>query len=175
MRKNSVIVEWLLTRELRRIEMVTRKNLDAELTIRIDSKSGNQLEKIALKLDTSVGEIVREAISQFVDQIEESLQEEKQNIKSNEVLQCHEILKEVLPNVENWKGLNDQLIKYGIEYYERGGGLALRWTTDKKYICKASEVGPGYSRLIKKFNSPFPNHSAQWLADRVLKLKKNSN
>jgi hypothetical protein len=59
--------------------------------------------------------------------------------------------------------------KYGLEYFERGGGLAIRRIDNADYVCKASEAGPSYSKLIKRFGEPFPGHSHDWLAERVLR------
>jgi len=49
-----------------------------------------------------------------------------------------------------------------------GGGLALHdWPGDRR-LCKASELGFSYSRLMRRFSSPFPEHPHAWLAARML-------
>lgn len=39
-----------------------------------------------------------------------------------------------------------------------GGGLALHSLGTGKRLAKASDVGPGYSELIRKFKAGFPGH-----------------
>src|SRR6056297_3298127 len=44
-----------------------------------------------------------------------------------------------------------------------GGGLALHdWPADRR-ICKASELGFSYTRLMRRFGTPFPDHPHTWL------------
>jgi predicted transcriptional regulator len=148
-----------------------RKKLDIELSLRISSALASRLEQLALELDTTVGEIAREALDLHLSDLEAALQSKPSCDDADAISQCQSILKDVLPRVSTWKQLQKELNEYGIEYFERGGGLALRWSTDGDYICKASVAGPGYSVLIKKFKSGFPNHKHAWLADRILKSK----
>jgi len=77
------------------------------------------------------------------------------------------LVAEGLTAATDWQDMQAALRRGGVEYFEKGGGLALRCAADGAYVCKASAVGPGYSELMKHFG-PFPEHSHEWLAKRVL-------
>ena len=65
--------------------------------------------------------------------------------------------------------MQNELAKHDLEYFERGGGISIQVKSTSCLICKASAVGPGYSRLMQKFGAPFPGHSHTWLAEKMLK------
>lgn len=78
-----------------------------------------------------------------------------------------------LAKSSNWAEMQAALAEDDLEYFERGGGLAIRVRSTGAYVCKGSEVGPGYMKLIGKFRAPFPGHSAVWLAEKVLQRAPN--
>jgi hypothetical protein len=82
--------------------------------------------------------------------------------------QVRDTVQRALQTSRGWADLQRTLRMSDLEYVECGRGLAVRRKSDATIICKASEVGPGYFLLIKRFQSPFPGHRHQWLADRVL-------
>ena len=51
---------------------------------------------------------------------------------------------------------------------EAGGGLALHHSVDGARVCKASELGHSYSKLMRRFREPFPGHAHSHLARRIL-------
>lgn len=71
----------------------------------------------------------------------------------------------------SWGVLAEKLAVHGLEYFERGGGLAVRSIPSGRIICKASQVGPGYSELMRKLQCPFPGHAHTWLAEKALSIK----
>jgi hypothetical protein len=77
-------------------------------------------------------------------------------------------LEETLHWSNTWPELFAEIAKLNLELTPKGGGLCVRWKDTKTEICKASEVGLPYSRLIKHFGKPFPGHPHQRLADRIL-------
>ena len=85
------------------------------------------------------------------------------------------IVTQALNASASWSELASYLAAHDLEYFERGGGLAVRSKISGSTMCKASEVGPGYSKLIKRFRSPFPGHSATWLAESVLGKESSVN
>jgi superfamily I DNA and RNA helicase len=88
--------------------------------------------------------------------------------KTGTGIDAETIVAELLSRSRSWNDLQQGLAKHDLEYYERGGGLALRNISSGSHVCKASDVGPGYGALIAKFKAPFPGHSHQWLAENVL-------
>lgn len=69
---------------------------------------------------------------------------------------------------DGWDDLQQRLKKKGYVLRAAGGGLALhRWPEDQR-LCKASELGFGYSALVNKFRASFPGHSHTWIEKRAL-------
>ena len=65
--------------------------------------------------------------------------------------------------------LEENLESLGFEFRPAGGGLALHRIEDGERLCKASELGFSYSRLIERFGEGLPGHAHTWIAERVLK------
>jgi hypothetical protein len=87
---------------------------------------------------------------------------------SDELEGLRQVIEKTLCGASSWNDIQDRLAEYGVEYYPRGGGLAIRGAKGGAHICKASDVGPGYSALISKIRAPFPGHSHHWISDRIL-------
>lgn len=68
----------------------------------------------------------------------------------------------------DWDDLQKRLAHHGYTFRERGGGLALFCTKTAAHICKATDLGWTYSKLMRRFDAPFPGHSHFRLAERVL-------
>ncbi len=68
----------------------------------------------------------------------------------------------------SWEDLKVRLHNKGFELRPSGGGLALHRLPVGDRICKASELGFSYSRLIERFAAPFPGHRHTWVAERAL-------
>ncbi len=66
------------------------------------------------------------------------------------------MFKAALRRSTTWEDLQVALRSEDLELAPRGGGLVLRSLTDQSDICKASELGYGYSSLIKRFQAGFP-------------------
>ena len=78
------------------------------------------------------------------------------------------LIAKALMGADGWEELQASLADRGFTYVEKGGGLAIKRLRDGALVCKASQVGPGYAELIRRFRAPFPGHSHVWLAERIL-------
>lgn len=67
---------------------------------------------------------------------------------------------------QNWNDIQARLRQKGFILREAGGGLALHSYPADQRICKASELGFSYGKLMQRLSAPFPGHSHQWLADK---------
>jgi hypothetical protein len=151
---------------------------DEKVEVRLPSHIKTQLTNLAVDLDITLGQLMRLAVKALLDEYDQSSSDDndeettnsvsKQNVKVRRVEECRVVIAEMLKTASSWSHAQTILKSYGLEYFERGGGLAVRWFEDQEYICKASEAGPGYSKLISKFSAAFPGHSHTWLAERVL-------
>jgi len=67
----------------------------------------------------------------------------------------------------NWTDLSDRLRVKGFALREAGAGLALVRLSGGERIAKASDLGYSYSRLMRRFQAPFPGHSHAYLFERA--------
>jgi hypothetical protein len=68
----------------------------------------------------------------------------------------------------SWAEVQEALRTDDLQLAPRGGGLVLQSLSGKGNVTKASDLGYGYSSLIKRFGAGFPGHPHTWLAERVL-------
>lgn len=73
-----------------------------------------------------------------------------------------------LADADSWADLARRLAAKGYALREAGGGLALYSHPEGRRLCKASELGFSYGRLVRRFRTPLPGHSHTWLAERFL-------
>lgn len=64
-----------------------------------------------------------------------------------------------LADGRDWSDIDTRLKRKGYQLRESGGGLALYSWPDGARVCKASELGFSYTRLMRRIGTPFPNHS----------------
>ncbi|WP_306155044.1 hypothetical protein [Roseovarius sp. MMSF_3281] len=63
--------------------------------------------------------------------------------------------------------LQARLAAKGYTLREAGAGLALHCRDSGDKRAKASDLGYSYSRLLRRFNAPFPGHSHAYLFNRA--------
>lgn len=131
---------------------------------------GDNLRTAALDLaekhDLSLGQLVRNALSREVARHRNA----KPPVRADEQLLAplRARLAPDLAHAVSWLDLDERLRSKGYVLRVAGGGLALHdWPGDRR-ICKASELGFSYSKLMRRFRTPFPSHPHRWLADRML-------
>ena len=153
------------------------EKLECELILRLSKNQLSQIIRIAKFFDITEGEVIRYALQEYFNlnhnlftavSAESSQSKEEFELDEQAIAECSATIKEVLPRSKSWSELQKNFAEFGLEYFERGGGLAIRWKYDQRYVCKASQAGPGYSALIKRFRAPFPGHAHSWLAERIL-------
>ena len=69
---------------------------------------------------------------------------------------------------QGWDDLQNRLQLKGYMLREAGAGLALHRHPCGTRVCKASDLGNSYARLMRRFLTPFPNHSHRYLPERIL-------
>ena len=75
---------------------------------------------------------------------------------------------EALTKSRDWASLRFHLDRHGIAYHPAGKGLIVIDASTGEVLCKASEVGPGYGDLVRRFGQGFPGHPKPWLAEEAL-------
>jgi len=120
---------------------------------------------LAAQRDITVGQLLRDLLAREI-----SRARAKPPVRADErlVAPLRARLAGDLATARGWDDLDARLRAKGYVLRAAGGGLALHdWPGDHR-ICKASELGFSYSRLMRRFRAPFPGHSHTWLAERML-------
>jgi len=149
---------------------------EVEITIRLPRKLADDVEKTAQEYDLTIGAVVREALTSFIQRKQRQNGAECEGGERSDCVKgsssMHESLKplmaEAVKESKNWDELQELLSLNGLEIAPKGGGLVLRSVDSKHEICKASDLDFPYRRLIKNYKCGFPGHSHQWLVDKVL-------
>jgi hypothetical protein len=143
-----------------------------EVKVRLSEEISDKLARRALSRGVSVGAIIREALGEFLDQVPR-----KSNLEPAQTNTSLGEIKSILANAvnlsTNWADLRKHLAENDLELAPKGGGLVVRSTSSDSELCKASEVGFAYSKLIERFGEGLPGHH-EWLAERVLAKKAKS-
>jgi hypothetical protein len=71
---------------------------------------------------------------------------------------------EALYASHSWGQMQAALRARGLQYVPAGGGLNLIDPETAEVLCKASQVGPGYQDLVRRFGAGFPSHGRRGLA-----------
>ncbi len=71
---------------------------------------------------------------------------------------------EALYASHSWGQMQATLRARGLQYVPAGGGLNLIDPETDEVLCKASQVGPGYQDLVRRFGAGFPGHGRRGLA-----------
>ncbi|WP_127114696.1 hypothetical protein [Shimia sediminis] len=122
---------------------------------------------LAKDADISVGQLVRCALEAETKRRTTPAKTPK---RADEPLlaSLRKLLARDLAVAVSWPDLTTRLADKGFAFREAGGALALHSHPAGTRLCKASELGYGYAALLRRFGKPFPGHSHQKLAERVI-------
>lgn len=124
------------------------------------------LLKIARDQDVTPGQILRKVLAKEITRHTHA----RPPVRADEQLiaPLRARLANDLAHATCWADLKTRLNRKGFELREAGGGLALHVLPGGERVCKASELGFSYGRLMRRFRQPYPGHAHSWLADRFL-------
>lgn len=71
-------------------------------------------------------------------------------------------------DVKTWEDFIDLLARDQLLLKPAGGGLTYYSANNGSRLAKASDVGPSYSDMIRRFKCGFPGHTQPRIVDRVL-------
>ncbi|MGJ8622712.1 MAG: ribbon-helix-helix protein, CopG family [Yoonia sp.] len=118
------------------------------------------LRHLAGEEDTSVDQIVRDAIKK--DLYRRSRAKTAQRADERRVAPLRALLADDLTYATGWDDLQARLQRKGYHLREAGGGVSL-YDAHGARVCKGSDLGYSYSRLMRRFKAPFPGHSHRYL------------
>lgn len=134
--------------------------------IKLSSPLRQEARRLASDRDISVGQLIRDVLSREIARARNA----KPPVRADErlVAPLRARLAPDLAEAQNWNDLHQRLQAQGYDLRVAGGGLALHELATSRRLCKASELGFSYSRLMRRFGAPHPGHPHRWLADRML-------
>jgi hypothetical protein len=135
------------------------------VTLHLPPETRAALAAAAAAEDVSVGQIIRRAIDRELRRLSPA----KTPVRADErlVAPLRALLADDLAFSRTWAELCDRLARKGFLLVESGGGLLLRRLSDGARLCKGSELGYSYARLLERFGAPFPGHSHRAVLHRV--------
>jgi hypothetical protein len=136
-----------------------------DITLRLSAPMIAALKTVAGDEDCSVGQIIRDAIGRDLQRREKA----KTPVRADErlVAPLRALLAEDFAYAVDWSDLFSRLRVKGFRLAEAGGGLVLLDHATGERLCKGSELGYGYSQLLRKFDAAFPGHAHNWVLNRV--------
>ncbi|NSX54057.1 hypothetical protein [Parasulfitobacter algicola] len=122
------------------------------------------LQKIAAEEGVEAGDIVRDAIKRDLFRRSRA----KKSVRTDErlVAPLRALLADDFAFATGWKDLQARLSVKGYMLQEAGAGLALFEIGNNRRVAKASDFGTSYTKLMRRFNAPFPGHSHIYIFER---------
>jgi hypothetical protein len=118
--------------------------------------------------DETPGAILRDLVRLEVQRCERRKAKSAEGIDERLLVRLRLLVAEVLAQVESWGTLQALLRDRGLRFTPAGGGLVLIDLATGATLAKASQVGPPYLALVRRFGTGFPGHPNPGLAARTL-------
>lgn len=140
--------------------------MNHSIQIKLSDELLRAAKTICAEEDITTGQLVRDLLAKEINRRRKA----RSPIRADERLLAplRARLAPEFAAAQNWSELQNRLKRCGYTLQPAGGGLALHIWPDGTRVCKASELGFGYSRLIQRFRAAFPGHAHTWLAERIL-------
>jgi len=130
-------------------------------------------EEIARERDITLGQFIRGLVSAEISRRKNARPPNRADEQLIAPLRAR--LATPLATSTNWPDLQDKLAHHDVILREAGGGLAVHRLSTGERLCKASELGFSYSKLMRRFDAPFPGHAHSWLAARMLDQEEDDD
>lgn len=129
-------------------------------TIQIPPEMAAALRQIAGDEDTSVGAVIRDAVKR--DLYRRTRAKTARRADERLVAPLRALLADDLAYATGWDDLQARIARKGYQLREAGGGIALHDAAGAR-VCKGSDLGYSYSRLMRRFDAPFLGHRHRYL------------
>lgn len=123
--------------------------------IRLHDVQLSALRKLAADRDVSPGQVIRDCLDA---EIRRALKPVKTPNRADErlVAPLRALLADDLAYAQSWDDLNARLHRKGYHLAESGGGaVLLDWPCGRR-LCKGSELGYPYRKLVERFGRLYP-------------------
>ena len=124
-----------------------------DVTFRLPPEAVEGLRRLAADRDVTPGQVVRDLLKREIGR------KAKRSDRADEplVARLQRLLAVPMADATSWSDLNNRLGRAGFQLRPAGGGLTLHDAQGAR-LCKSSELGFAYSRLVKRFGCPMPGH-----------------
>jgi hypothetical protein len=127
-----------------------------DVTIRMPGEMAAAVEALAARHDVTPGQVVRHAIA---EELRRRSKPAKTPNRADErlVASLQTLLAAEIARATGWEDLDRRLTAKGYRLMAAGGGCSL-FTTGGRKLCKGSELGFTYRRLVRRFGRAMPGH-----------------
>lgn len=136
-----------------------------EKPIHLAPATWRALSQIAVSENCSIQDVVRGAVDRDLYRRTRA----KKAVRPDErlVAPLRALLADDFAHSETWSDLHRRLAAKGYRLIEAGAGLALCEINTNKKLCKASDLGNSYGRLMRRFGCAMPGHSHAYLEANI--------
>ena len=121
-----------------------------------------------LARDETPGAVLRDLIRLEVKRHEGHKARKDEVIDEQLLVRLRLLVAKALVEADSWSDLQSALIRCGLRFIPAGGGLNLIDHASGKPLAKASQIGPAYLDLVRRFRAGFPGHPRPGLAAQAL-------
>lgn len=127
-----------------------------QITIKVPRDMALVTREIAAEQDVSVGQVIRKLLDREIGRRRGAKTPNRADERL--VARLQRLLAPTMADARNWQDLHGRLLAQGLKLQVAGGGLTLHDAATGERLCKSSELGFAYSRLVRRFQSPMPGH-----------------
>ena len=135
-----------------------------EHVVHLAPRQAEFLRDAARRMDISESEVIRRALMRYL--VPDRFVARTSEAQDERMLRVRDFVGRVLSRARTWQEIQSLLRERGICYAPRGGGLIIKRVGSDQILCKASEVGPAYRKLVAMFGH-FPGHPHVHVARKV--------
>ncbi|WP_082029494.1 hypothetical protein [Tateyamaria sp. ANG-S1] len=125
-----------------------------QIMIRVPDSLLSDARRLAREKDVTLGQLVRDALDQ---EVRRARPKTRNCADEALVARLQRLLAADIAAATSWAQLERVLRCRGFALRPAGGGLTLHDAQGTR-LCKSSEIGFGYARLVKRFGAVMPGH-----------------
>ncbi|MGR3500748.1 hypothetical protein [Pseudaestuariivita sp.] len=122
--------------------------------------------ELARAQDITLGQLVRNLLSEEISRARNARPPNRADERLVAPLRAR--LARDLAEAQSWDDLDARLARKDYQLVPAGAGLALHRRHSGARLCKASELGFSYAKLIERFRCGMPGHPHGWAEGKVL-------
>jgi hypothetical protein len=140
----------------------------AETLFHCDDALWQRFLRLCHDRDETPGAVLRDLIRLEVQRCARRKARSDEVIDERLLVRLRLLVAGALVEARDWPSLQAALRRRGLRYAPAGGGLNLVDAATGEPLAKASQVGPAYLALSRRFGAGFPGHPNTAIAARAL-------